>query len=59
MSAPRVFICPHCKKRFASISAMNMHVRAMSKNSDHRPKPIVKQRRPWWKAVLKRLFGGR
>lgn len=59
MSAPRVFVCPKCQKRFNSMSALNMHMRAMLRSREHEATVIRKSQKSWFRRILKRIFGGR
>ena len=56
MSAPKVFACPACKKRFISESSLNMHVKAMAARKDHTPRLPEKKKATLF-GFLKRIFG--
>lgn len=58
MSKPRVVVCDKCQKRFNSISALNMHLRALSNNPKH-GMTIVVRKKPLWRRVLRRIFLGK
>jgi DNA-directed RNA polymerase subunit RPC12/RpoP len=58
MSAPRVFICMDCGKRFSSSSSLNMHVSAMKGRKDHTPR-LPEKKRATLLSFLKRIFGGK
>lgn len=57
MSKPAVFVCGHCKKKFNSTSALNMHLNSMRNRKDHVPK-IPQKRRGLFLRLLKKIFGG-
>jgi hypothetical protein len=58
MSAPRVFICPMCSKRFNSVSSLNMHLNSMRNRKDHvAAKPQKRQGFFIW--LLKKIFFGK
>jgi hypothetical protein len=56
MSAPKVFICHDCGKRFNSHSAMNMHVKAMATTASHKPQMYKLRRKSILRRIMERIF---